>query len=195
MSGIQVTNFGNTLGLPAGYVEAITAIVTDEIKFCVQNTTTNGTGGQVPVFQNPQLVRATNVVIDNSDNLSVGGTVTVGNNVPANSYVLPDAIGAPQQVLQVPAVGNELEWVNNASGNPFNQDLNTFNDVSFNSVTTANITGPTKVSVAGVDRLDITATETNLFSQNFGTGPTGTSLRLRNDNTLCWELVLVIMER
>lgn len=183
MSGIQVTNFGNTLGLPAGYVEAITAIVTDEIKFCVQNTTTNGTGGQVPVFQNPQLVRATNVVIDNSDNLSVGGTVTVGNNVPANSYVLPDAIGAPQQVLQVPAVGNELEWVNNASGNPFNQDLNTFNDVSFNSVTTANITGPTKVSVAGVDRLDITATETNLFSQNFGTGPTGTSLRLRNDNT------------
>lgn len=118
MSGIQVTNFGNTLGLPAGYVEAITAIVTDEIKFCVQNTTTNGTGGQVPAFQNPQLVRATNVVIDNSDNLSVGGTVTVGNNVPATNYTLPAAIGVPQQVLQVPAVGNVLEWANNATTIP-----------------------------------------------------------------------------
>jgi len=118
MSGVQVTNFGNTLGLPAGYVEAITAIVTDEIKFCVQNTTINGTGGQVPSFQNPQLVKATNVVIDNSDNLSVGGTVTVGNNVPATNYTLPAAIGVPQQVLQVPAAGNVLEWANNATTIP-----------------------------------------------------------------------------
>ena len=68
------------------------------------------------------MVRATNVVIDNSDNLSVGGTVTVGNNVPSTNYTLPAAIGVPQQVLQVPAVGNVLEWSNNATGNPFNQE-------------------------------------------------------------------------
>ena len=115
---IQVTNFGNTLGLPAGYVEAITAIVDEEIKFCVQNPTTNGTTGQVAVFNNPQQIRSTNVLIDNTDSLSVGGTLTVGNNVPATNYTLPSAIGVPQQVLQVPAVGNELEWANNSTTVP-----------------------------------------------------------------------------
>jgi len=115
---IQVTNFGNTLGLPAGYVEAITAIVDEEIKFCVQNPTTNGTTGQVPVFSNPQLIRPTNVVIDNTDSLSIGGTLTIGNNVPATNYTLPSAIGVPQQVLQVPAIGNELEWANNSTTVP-----------------------------------------------------------------------------
>jgi hypothetical protein len=115
---IQVTNFGNTLGLPAGYVEAITAIVTEEIKFCVQNPTTNGTTGQVPVFANPQLIQPTNVIIDNTNNLSVGGTVTIGNNVPATNYTLPAAIGVPQQVLQVPAVGNVLEWANGGATVP-----------------------------------------------------------------------------
>ena len=88
MSGIQVTNFGNTLGLPAGYVEAITAIVTDEIKFCVQNTTTNGTGGQVPVFQNPQLVRATNVVIDKElRNLMIDLLNSLNNEAPTKQLV------------------------------------------------------------------------------------------------------------
>jgi len=127
---IQVTNFGNTLGLPAGYVEAITAIVTDEIKFCVQNPTINGTSGQVPVFSNPQLIRPTNVVIDNTDSLSVGGTITVGNNVPATNYTLPSTIGVPQQVLQVPAVGNELEWANNATTVPTFLNTLTVNELS-----------------------------------------------------------------
>jgi hypothetical protein len=115
---IQVTNFGNTLGLPAGYVEAITAIVTEEIKFCVQNPTTNGTTGQVPVFANPQLIQPTNVIIDNTNNLSVGGTVTIGNNAPATNYTLPATIGVPQQVLQVPTIGNVLEWANSGATVP-----------------------------------------------------------------------------
>ena len=107
---------------------------------------------------------------------------TQGKLVKSTPYSMPDTLGVVGQVLEVDAGGN-IVYGAGGGGNPFDQDLNTFNNVSFNSVTTANITGPTKVSVAGVDRLDITATETNLFSQNFGTGPTGTVLRLRNDNT------------
>ena len=107
---------------------------------------------------------------------------TQGKLVKSTPYSMPDTLGVVGQVLEVDAGGN-IVYGAGGGGNPFDQDLNTFNNVSFNSVTTANITGPTKVSVAGVDRLDITATETNLFSQNFGTGPEGTLLRLRNDNT------------
>ena len=67
--------------------------------------------------------------------------------------------------------------------NPFNQDLNTFNDVSFNSVTTANVTGPTTVNVAGNDRIVVDSADTNLFSQNIFTGPSGSYIRLKNNDT------------
>jgi hypothetical protein len=107
---------------------------------------------------------------------------TQGKLVKSTPYSMPDTLGVAGQVLTVDA-GGDIIYGAGGSSNPFDQDLNTFNNVSFNSVTTANITGPTKVSVAGVDRLDITATETNLFSQNAGTGPEGSFLRLKNDNT------------
>ena len=157
-SGATVTKFG--------IIEGVSAEIADFVAVAIQNATKEfiAQGGPsvvsgVPLYSNTQ-----------------------GKLVASSPYSMPNTVGVAGEVLTVDASG-DIVYGAGGSPNPFNQDLNTFNDVSFNSVTTANITGPTKVSVAGVDRLDITATETNLFSQNVGTGPTGSQLRLRNDNT------------
>ena len=157
-SGATVTKFG--------IIEGVSAEIADFVAVAIQNATKEfiAQGGPsvvsgVPLYSNTQ-----------------------GKLVTSSPYSMPNTLGVAGEVLTVDA-GGDIVYGAGGGSNPFNQDLNTFNDVSFNSVTTANITGPTKVSVAGVDRLDITATETNLFSQNIGTGPTGTQLRLRNNNT------------
>ena len=157
-SGATVTKFG--------IIEGVSAEIADFVAVAIQNATKEfiAQGGPsvvsgVPLYSNTQ-----------------------GKLVASSPYSMPNTVGVAGEVLTVDASGN-IVYGSNVGPNPFDQDLNTFNDVSFNSVTTANITGPTKVSVAGVDRLDVTATETNLFSQNLGTGPEGTFLRLRNNNT------------
>jgi hypothetical protein len=140
----------------------------------------------VQAYVNSQIATAVQPLVAGvGPSITNGNTIfvdTTGKKVKCAPYTMPTTVGTAGQVLEVDISGN-IVYGTGGGGNPFDQDLNTFNNVSFNSVTTANITGPTKVSVAGVDRLDITATETNLFSQNIGTGPTGTQLRLRNDNT------------
>jgi len=105
---------------------------------------------------------------------------TQGKLVTSSPYSMPNTLGVAGQVLTVDAGGDIIYGSGGGGGNPFDQDLNTFNDVSFNSVTTANITGPTTVKVAGNDRLVVDATETNLYSQDVLTGPTGSFLRLKN---------------
>ena len=140
----------------------------------------------VQAYVNSQIATAVQPLVAGvGPSITNGNTIfvdTTGKKVKCAPYTMPTTVGTAGQVLEVDISGN-IVYGTGSGGNPFNQDLNTFNDVSFNSVTTANITGPTKVSVAGVDRLDITATETNLFSQNVLTGPQGSLLRLRNNNT------------
>jgi hypothetical protein len=110
-----------------------------------------------------------------NENLRVDNSGVKINNV----FYLPATVGNVGAQLTSDGAGNS-SWVDPFVINPFDQDLNTFNDVSFNSVTTANITGPTTVKVAGNDRLVVAATETNLYSQDVLTGPTGSFLRLKN---------------
>ena len=140
----------------------------------------------VQAYVNSQIAAAVQPLVTGvGPSITNGNTLftdTSGKKVKCAPYTMPNTLGVAGEVLTVDAGGN-IVYGSNVGPNPFDQDLNTFNDVSFNSVTTANITGPTKVSVAGVDRLDVTATETNLFSQNVGTGPEGSFLRLRNNNT------------
>ena len=107
---------------------------------------------------------------------------TTGKLIKSTPYTMPDTLGVAGQVLTVDA-GGDIVYGAGGGVNPFNQDLNTFNDVSFNSVTTANITGPTTVSVAGNDRIVVDSADTNLFSQNIFTGPSGSYMRLKNDDT------------
>lgn len=107
---------------------------------------------------------------------------TTGKLIKSTPYTMPDTLGVAGQVLTVDA-GGDIVYGSGGSANPFNQDLNTFNDVSFNSVTTANITGPTTVSVAGNDRIVVDSADTNLFSQNIFTGPSGSYIRLKNNDT------------
>lgn len=107
---------------------------------------------------------------------------TTGKLIKSTPYTMPDTLGVAGEVLTVDAGGN-IVYGSNVGPNPFNQDLNTFNDVSFNSVTTANITGPTTVKVAGNDRIVVDSTDTNLFSQNIFTGPSGSYMRLKNNDT------------
>jgi len=104
---------------------------------------------------------------------------TQGKLVASSPYSMPNTLGVAGQVLTVDA-GGDIIYGAGGGVNPFDQDLNTFNNVSFNSVTTANITGPTTVKVAGNDRLVVGATETNLYSQDVLTGPTGSFLQLKN---------------
>jgi hypothetical protein len=107
---------------------------------------------------------------------------TTGKLIKSTPYTMPDTLGVAGQVLTVDA-GGDIIYGAGGGVNPFNQDLNTFNDVSFNSVTTANITGPTTVSVAGNDRIVVDSADTNLFSQNIFTGPSGSYMRLKNNDT------------
>ena len=107
---------------------------------------------------------------------------TTGKLIKSTPYTMPDTLGVAGEVLTVDAGGN-IVYGAGGGANPFNQDLNTFNDVSFNSVTTADITGPTTVSVAGNDRIVVDSADTNLFSQDIFTGPSGSYMRLKNNDT------------
>ena len=140
----------------------------------------------VQAYVNSQIATAVQPLVAGvGPSIPNGNTIfvdTTGKKVKCAPYTMPTTVGTAGQVLEVDISGN-IVYGTGGGANPFNQDLNTFNDVSFNSVTTANITGPTKVSVAGVDRLDVTATETNLFSQNVVSGPSGSFMSLKNNDT------------
>jgi hypothetical protein len=60
-------------------------------------------------------------------------TVEIGT--APNTFTLPAADGTTGQVIVTDGIGN-TSWETPASGNPFNQNLNTFNDPSFNTLTT-----------------------------------------------------------
>ena len=140
----------------------------------------------VQAYVNSQIANAVQPLVT-----GVGASITNGNaiysdvsgkKIKCTPYTMPDTLGVAGEVLTVDAGGN-IVYGSNAGPNPFNQDLNTFNDVSFNSVTTANITGPTTVKVAGNDRIVVDSADTNLFSQNIFTGPQGSYMRLKNNDT------------
>jgi hypothetical protein len=157
-SGATVTKFG--------IIEGVSAEIADFVAVAIQNATKEliAQGGPsvvngVPLYSNTQ-----------------------GKLVSSSPYSMPNTLGVAGEVLTVDAGGN-IVYGPGGSANPFNQDLNTFNDVSFNSVTTANITGPTTVKVAGNDRIVVDSTDTNLFSQNIFTGPSGSYMRLKNNDT------------
>jgi len=157
-SGATVTKFG--------IIEGVSAEIADFVAVAIQNATKEfiAQGGPsvvsgVPLYSNTQ-----------------------GKLVASSPYSMPNTLGVAGEVLTVDA-GGDIIYGAGGSSNPFDQDLNTFNDVSFNSVTTANITGPTTVKVAGNDRIVVDSTDTNLFSQNIFTGPSGSYMRLKNDDT------------
>jgi len=77
---------------------------------------------------------------------------TQGKLVSSSPYSMPNSLGVAGQVLEVDAGGN-IVYGAGGGGNPFDQDLNTFDDVSFNSVTTATITGPTYIDTLTVTNL------------------------------------------
>lgn len=154
----SVTKFGNI-----GRVDpALQAYVNSQIANAVQPLVT-GVG--------PSILNGNAIYSDVS-----------GKKIKCTPYTMPDTLGVAGQVLEVDAGGN-IVYGAGGSSNPFDQDLNTFNDVSFNSVTTADITGPTTIKVAGNDRIVVDSTDTNLFSQNIFTGPSGSYMRLKNDDT------------
>ena len=140
----------------------------------------------VQAYVNSQIATAVQPLVAGvGPSITNGNTIfadTTGKKVKCAPYTMPTTVGTVGQVLEVDASGN-IVYGAGGSANPFNQDLNTFNDVSFNSVTTANITGPTTVKVAGNDRIVVDSTDTNLFSQNIFTGPSGSYMRLKNDDT------------
>jgi len=157
-SGATVTKFG--------IIEGVSAEIADFVAVAIQNATKEfiAQGGPsvvsgVPLYSNTQ-----------------------GKLVASSPYSMPNTLGVAGQVLTVDA-GGDIVYGAGGGANPFNQDLNTFNDVSFNSVTTADITGPTTVSVAGNDRIVVDSADTNLFSQNIFTGPQGSYIRLKNNDT------------
>ena len=140
----------------------------------------------VQAYVNSQIATAVQPLVAGvGPSITNGNTIfadTTGKKVKCAPYTMPTTVGTVGQVLEVDASGN-IVYGAGGSSNPFNQDLNTFNDVSFNSVTTANITGPTTVKVAGNDRIVVDSTDTNLFSQNIFTGPSGSYMRLKNNDT------------
>jgi len=140
----------------------------------------------VQAYVNSQIAAAVQPLVTGiGPSITNGNTLfsdTSGKKVKCAPYSMPDTLGVAGQVLEVDAGGN-IVYGTGGGGNPFDQDLNTFNDVSFNSVTTANITGPTTVSVAGNDRIVVDSADTNLFSQNIFTGPSGSYMRLKNNDT------------
>jgi hypothetical protein len=158
----------------------------------MSNTIVSNFGNYNPI--DPSIIAYVNAAIQtaNADSVQASPPSVIngiaqyvdgtGKLIKSTPYTMPDTLGVAGQVLTVDA-GGDIIYGAGGGVNPFDQDLNTFNDVSFNSVTTANITGPTTVKVAGNDRIVVDSADTNLFSQNIFTGPEGTFLRLRNDNT------------
>ena len=140
----------------------------------------------VQAYVNSQIAAAVQPLVTGiGPSITNGNTLftdTSGKKVKCAPYTMPNTLGVAGEVLTVDAGGN-IVYGSNSGPNPFDQDLNTFNDVSFNSVTTANITGPTTVKVAGNDRIVVDSTDTNLFSQNIFTGPSGSYIRLKNNDT------------
>lgn len=61
-----------------------------------------------------------------------------------NNYTFPTNLPSSNQIIKSDAVGN-LTWENETIGNPFNQDLNTTDNVTFNSVNST-----TSVQCAGL---------------------------------------------
>ena len=158
-SGATVTKFG--------IIEGVSAEIADFVDVAIQNATKEfiSQGGPsvvsgVPLYSNTQ-----------------------GKLVASSPYSMPNTLGVAGQVFTVDAGGN---IVYGPGSDPFDQDLNTFNDVAFNSVTTANITGPTtviKLNADSVDRLIIDDSKSALYSKNALSGPAGSLLELNNDNT------------
>lgn len=74
-----------------------------------------------------------------ADDISVD-VLTVNNSVPANQFTMPLTRGTAAQVLTSAGDGT-TSWQNAAAGNPFDQSLNTNDNVSFQNIAVNNISG------------------------------------------------------
>ena len=120
MSIVTVNKFGNSVGVSDAVQQYVTAAIAEATGPLIENA-------------GPSIPNGVPQYID-----------TQGKVVKTTPYSLPTTQGNEGEVLQVDATGN-IVYGAGGGVNPFNQDLNTFNDVSFNYINTAavnNILGP-----------------------------------------------------
>ena len=120
MSIVTVNKFGNSVGVSDAVQQYVTAAIAEATGPLIENA-------------GPSIPNGIPQYID-----------TQGKVVKTTPYSLPTTQGNEGEVLQVDASGN-IVYGAGGGVNPFNQDLNTFNDVVFNSITTNsvdNVIGP-----------------------------------------------------
>lgn len=137
-----------------------------------------------PVASNPfnQSLNTTNAVTFASVSTPTLGAATTnvtGTLRVSNAFNMPTVTGANTQVLTSNGVGGTT-WA--ATGNPFNQSLNTADSVTFSSVNTAQLTGAT-TNVTGTLRVS------NAFNMPTGTGTNTQVLTSNGAGGTAWQTI------
>lgn len=152
MSNVIYTNFGNIGQIQPSVVAYVNQAVRDATQNSVQQSGT-ATVNAVPKYASDNTIQSTNVLIDEFDDLLVGGGVQIGTNAVGTSYFLP--LGrqiAGDYNIQFDANGN-TNWTPASGGIPsFVNTLTVQNLSQGTSALNQNYTFPTQPPSTGVEQ-------------------------------------------